>query len=150
MILQPTENVDLIKEIMTNDEIWEKIKEDGFDKDEFTPIIPKNVIILVAIVDSVIGLHRFTNTGDKILYHPILLKKFRKDYGREFFDKGIKWFFEKTQYSRLYAEIPVTDKSTINLAKHLNFNEITTIQNGVKKNNKFIDLKVLRLEKWAL
>ena len=150
MILQPTENVDLIKEIMTNDEIWEKIKEDGFDKDEFTPIIPKNVIILVAIVDSVIGLHRFTNTGDKILYHPILLKKFRKDYGREFFDKGIKWFFEKTQYSRLYAEIPVTDKSTINLAKHLNFNEITTIQNGVKKNNKFIYLKVLRLEKWAL
>ena len=150
MILQPTENVDLIKEIMTNDEIWEKIKEDGFDKDEFTPIIPKNVIILAAIVDSVIGLHRFTNTGDKILYHPILLKKFRKDYGREFFDKGIKWFFEKTQYSRLYAEIPVTDKSTINLAKHLNFNEITTIQNGVKKNNKFIDLKVLRLEKWAL
>lgn len=94
MILQPTENVDLIKEL-------------------------------------------------------ILLKKFRKDYGREFFDKGIKWFFEKTQYSRLYAEIPVTDKSTINLAKHLNFNEITTIQNGVKKNNKFIDLKVLRLEKWA-
>ena len=149
MILQPTENVDLIKEIMTNDEIWEKIKEDGFDKDEITPIIPKNVIICAAIVDSVIGLHRFTNTGDKILYHPILLKKFRKDYGREFFDKGIKWFFEKTQYSRLYAEIPVTDKSTINLAKHLNFNEITTIQNGVKKNNKFIDLKVLRLEKWA-
>jgi len=43
----------------------------------------------------------------------------------------------------------VTDKSTINLAKHLNFNEIATIENGVSKNNKFIDLKVLRLDRWA-
>jgi len=149
MILAPTEDLALIKEIMTDSEIWEKIKEDGYDKNDFAPCIPKKVIISPAIVDSVIGLHRFTNHGDRILYHPILLKPYRKQHGREFFDKGIKWFFDKTQYSTLHAEIPITDKSTINLAKHLNFNEITTIKNGVKKNNKFIDLQVLRLEKWA-
>ena len=97
----------------------------------------------------VIGVQRFTNHGDKVLFHAILLQRFRMDHGRDFFDKGIKWFFDNTKCSKLTAEIPVTDKSTINLAKHLNFNEIATIKNGVSKNNKFIDLKVLRLDRWA-
>jgi len=149
MILEITNDTELIKSLMTDSEIWEKIKEDGIEKESLKAVIPNNVIILKAIINEVIGIHQFTNHGDKVLFHPILLKRFRKDHGREFFDKGIKWFFDNTKCSKLTAEIPVTDKSTINLAKHLNFDEISTIENGVRKNNKFIDLKVLRLNRWA-
>ncbi len=149
MILEITNNADIVKSLMTDSEIWEKIKEDGIEKESFNPVIFSNVIMLTAVVDEVIGMHQFTDHGHKVLYHPILLKKFRKQYGREFFGLGIKWFFDNTKCSKLTAEIPVTDKSTINLAKHLNFNEIATIKNGVSKNNKFIDLKVLRLDRWA-
>ena len=149
MILELTNDPDLVRSLMTDSDIWEKIKEDGIEKDSFYPTIRGHVIMLSAIVDEPIGLHQFTDHGDKVLYHPILLKQFRKQYGREFFKLGIKWFFDNTKCSKLTAEIPVTDKSTINLAKHLNFNEISTIKNGVSKNNKFIDLKVLRLDRWA-
>lgn len=149
MILKLTTDTALIKSLVTDSEIWEKVKQDGIDKETFTPNVPNNVIILSVSVECVIGMHQFTDHGDKVLYHPILLKQFRKDYGREFFDKGIKWFFDNTKCDKLIAEIPVTDKSTINLAKHLNFEEISIIENGVKRNNKLIDLKVLRLDKWA-
>ena len=149
MILELTNDAELVKSLMTDAEIWEKIKEDGIEKESFNPVIPINVMIVIAVTDSVIGMHHFTDHGNKVLYHPILLKRFRKEYGREFFGLGIKWFFDNTKCSKLTAEIPVTDKSTINLAKHLNFNEIATIENGVSKNNKFIDLKVLRLDRWA-
>ena len=149
MILELTTNAALIKSLVTDSDIWEKIKEDGIDRETFSLVVPDNVIILSAIVDCVIGMHQFTDHGGKVLYHPILLKQFRKQYGREFFEKGIKWFFDNTKCDKLTAEIPVTDKSTINLAKHLNFEEISTIENGVSKNNKLIDLKVLRLDRWA-
>jgi len=149
MILELTNDPELVKSLMTDSEIWEKIKEDGIDKDSFNPTIRGHVIMLSAVVDELIGLHQFTDHGGKVLYHPILLKQFRKQYGREFFANGIKWFFDNTKCDKLTAEIPVTDKSTINLAKHLNFEEISTIENGVRKNNKLIDLKVLRLDRWA-
>ena len=147
MILELTTDAELVRSLMTTSEIWEKIKTDNVDKNSFVPIIPSNVITLSAVVDEVIGMHQFTDHGYKVLYHPILLKQFRKQYGREFFEKGIKWFFDNTKCSKLTTEIPVTDKSTINLAKHLNFNEISIIKNGVSRNNKSIDLKVLRLER---
>jgi hypothetical protein len=149
MILTRTKDVELIKKIMTDDEIWEKIKEDGFQKEEFTPVIPSNVVILAACAPKVLGLHRFTQHKDRVLYHPVLLKQYRKEFGRLFFSKGINWFFDNTEFTALEAEIPATHEATINLARHLNFKEIGTIKNGVKKDNQTIDLKVLRLDKWA-
>lgn len=149
MILEITQDTNLIRDIMTNEEIWEKIREDGYSRENFNPVIPANVTILAARTQKVIGLHRFTQYNDRVLFHPVLLKQYRKEFGREFFDKGLDWFFGNTDFNALEAEIPATHKATINLAKHLNFKEIGTIQNGVKKDNKTIDLKVLRLEKWA-
>ena len=149
MILEVTNDVNIVRDIMTDSDIWEKIKEDGIEKEGINFHLPDNVLMIKAVVDNVIGLHMFTAEDDKILYHPMLLKAFRRDYGREFFERGINWFFDNTKYSRLYAEIPVTHRSTINLAKKLNFNEISTIKNGVQKDNNFIDLTVLRLDKWA-
>ena len=149
MILEITQDTNLIRDIMTNEEIWEKIREDGYSRENFNPVIPANVTILAVRIQKVIGLHRFTQYKDRVLFHPVLLKQYRKEFGREFFDKGLDWFFGNTDFNALEAEIPATHKATINLAKHLNFKEIGTIQNGVKKDNKTIDLKVLRLEKWA-
>jgi len=149
VILELTRDTDLVREIMTDEEIWEKIREDGYSRLNFNPVIPDNVIILAARTQKVIGLHRFTRYKDRVLFHPVLLKQYRKEFGRQFFDEGLKWFFDNTDFNALEAEIPATHKATLNLAKHLNFKEIGTIQNGVKKDNKTIDLKVLRLEKWV-
>ena len=147
MILELTHDMNLIKSIMTDSEMWEKVSNDLCDKEDFDPIFPANAIIVAAIVESVIGLHMSSWHSDRVLYHPMLLKPFRRTYGRVFFEKGLEWFFNNTSSTALEAEIPVNHVSTINLAENLNFKKIDTQKDGIKKNGKFIDLQVLRLEK---
>ena len=67
MILELTNDPELVKSIMTDGEIWEKIKEDGIEKESFNPVIRGHVIMLSAVVDELIGLHQFTDHGDKVL-----------------------------------------------------------------------------------
>jgi hypothetical protein len=147
MILELTHDMKLIKDIMTDDDIWSKIRSDICTKEEFDPIFPANAIIVAAIVDSVIGLHIFSWHEKKVLYHPMLLKPYRKSHGRLFFEKGLKWFFDNTSSTTLEAEIPVNHTSTINLAKKLNFKKIDKRKGAVKQDGKLIDIQVLRLEK---
>jgi len=147
MILQTTTDINLIKNIMTDNDIWEKISADGDTKDGFNPVLPENVTVLSAVVDSVIGLHIFTQHSDRVLYHPMLLKEYRNSHGRVFFKKGLEWFFDNTSSDVLEAEIPVNHISTINLAEKLNFKKINTKRDGIKKDGQLIDLQVLRLDK---
>jgi len=67
MILELTNDAELVKSLMTDAEIWEKIKEDGIEKESFNPVIPINVMIVIAVTDSVIGMHHFTDHGNKVL-----------------------------------------------------------------------------------
>jgi len=149
MILEKTTDPKIVKAVMTDPEMWAKINTDDYPIELFDPIIKKNVTMVMAVVDDVlIGIHMFTEHPDKVLYHPMLLKAFRKDHGRAFFDKGLAWFFNNTEYSRLYAEIPVSHRSTLNLARNLGFEPLSMVQSGVSK-EKFIQFQLLRLEKWA-
>ncbi|TDI80628.1 MAG: hypothetical protein E2O80_06320 [Betaproteobacteria bacterium] len=149
MNLEITRDSEIIKKVMTDSDIWSKISIDNVEKSDFNPEIPANIIFLAAFVSDVIGLHMFTSYKNGVLYHPMLLKPYRKDYGREFFSNGIKWFFDNTDNDSLGAEIPISHKSTINLAKHLNFKDLGIRKNGILKNGNYLDLQILRLEKWA-
>jgi len=142
MILEQTTDNNLMKRIMTDPEMWEKIGVIEVDIDHFSPVISKNMLVLSAIVGNVIGLHLFIQKPEGVFFHPMLLKEFRKEFGREFMKKGIDWIFNKTATEFIFAEIPSSHTSTINLAKHLNFKEVQN--NG--------NLQRLRLEKgdlWA-
>jgi len=146
MILETTRDINLIQSIMTDSDIWEKIKIDRVSKEEFKAEIPSNMLVLAAKVENVIGLHLFRKGTESVIYHPMLLKSFRKEFGREFFDKGIKWLFNNTPYKIIDVEIPITHRSTINLAKHLNFKESGIKKEGVEQNGHKLDLQLLRLE----
>ncbi len=152
MILELTKDQDLIKSVMTDDEMWELIHVDGDNRDDFMAIVPTNMLVLSAIVGNVIGLHLFLQKPEGVMYHPMLLKPFRKEFGREFMKKGLDWIFENTATEQLFAEIPISHISTINLAKHLNFKEVGIKKDSRKKDGKMLDLKRLRLDKgdlWA-
>lgn len=150
MILKQVTDINLIKSVMTDTEMWEKIKIDSIDKSMFIPEMGRNTMVLGAFVDNVIGLHIFMREKIGVIYHPMLLKKFRKDFGREFIAKGLEWFFNNTACDDLLVEIPTEHKHNINLAKHFNFKEESIKKDAALQNGQSLDLKRLRLNKGDL
>lgn len=150
MILEPTLDRDLIKSVMTDSEMWGKVGIDGVEVDTFEPVIKRNMIVLSALVESVIGLHMFVDTPKGVIYHPMLLKQFRKNHGREFIKKGIEWIFDQTPTEQIMVEIPTDHRHNINLAKHFNFKELNIKKNGISQRGKLFDLQRLRLDKGDL
>lgn len=125
MRLELTQNPQIVQSIMFNDEIWDKVRIDGLSRSNPIKAFPKNKIALKALVnDEVIGVHLFTEKEDVLECHPMLLKEFRRDYGREFFSEGLDWVFNNTDYNVLEAVIPMIHRSTINLVKKLGFKQV--------------------------
>lgn len=150
MILKQVTDIGLIKSVMTDTEMWEKIKTDSVDRVNFIPKMGRDTLVLGAFVDNVIGLHIFMREKIGVIYHPMLLKKFRKDFGREFIAKGLEWFFNNTICENIYVEIPTEHKHNINLARHFNFKEDGIKENAALQNDKVLNLKRLRLDKGDL
>ncbi len=118
-------NIHNIDSIMKSRGVWEKIAKPDWDIKTFKPVMPENAVIIEAIIDGIlIGVHVFVFEKGNAIYHTMLLKEFRRFHGREFFKRGIKWFFDNTNYDTLDAEITKSHVSTINLAKHFDFKEI--------------------------
>ena len=125
MILRQTTEIEDVHRIMFNDEIWAKVKIDGADRCRPVKSFPKNKIALKVLVsDEIIGIHLFSIDGAKLGYHPMLLKDYRLEHAKEFFDRGIEWAFSNTDCEMLEVEIPCTHKATINMAKKWGFSEI--------------------------
>jgi hypothetical protein len=114
-----TEDTDLIREIMTDNDIWEKIS-DGSSKEDFECRLNNNIIALAIKADDVIGLNVYTKREDGIYFHPMILKQYRREYAREGVKMGIEWY-NKNIGKPLLCEIPTMHKSTINLAKKMGF-----------------------------
>ena len=143
MILERTYDNYLLKAIMTNDEMWSKIKIDDIEIDDFEPVIDDKAKVICALEGKeVIGLHLFTDRDESMVYHPMLLYPYRKQYGREFLESGLKWYFDNTENSFLDAEIPADNHANLNLAKHFKFKEVGSIKQGVSKDNELIDLTI--------
>lgn len=143
----------IVREVMTDPEMWEKIHIDGVDKNTFFPEIQSNMVIVSAFVKSVIGLHLFVHGPNGVIYHPMLLKPFRKEFGREFITSGLNWIFQNTATPSLRVEIPTDHKHNINLAKHFDFKEVGTRKDGMVQDGEMLKFKILQLDKgdvsWA-
>jgi hypothetical protein len=135
MILEYTTDESLIRQIMTDDDIWCKIAKD-IKKEDFKPKWNKNIIALTVKTNEVIGMVCFCLKPDGVYFHPMILKPFRLEYARKAIDMAIDWYF-KHMGMFLMCEIPEDHKKTINLAKKTGFKTIASRDN----------LNVMRLEK---
>lgn len=150
MILKQVTDTNIIKSMMTDPEMWEKIKIDSLDKISFIPEMGRNTMVIGAFVDNVIGLHVFAREKVGVIYHPMLLKKFRKEFGREFITKGLEWFFDNTICNNIFVDVPVKYKHNINLAKNFNFKEVEAEDTDMLYSKEYQDLQRLRLERGEL
>ena len=147
MILELTKDNDLVHRVMADSDIWDKIQIDNVNPSDLNVNLSDNIMALAVKVKELIGVHVFKKDTDRVIYHPMLLKPFRKEFGREFFSKGIQWLFDNTAFNFIDVEIPVSHKSTINLARNLNFKYSGIKEDGVFHKGQFLDLQLLRLTK---
>lgn len=117
-----TRDIDLIKQIITDDDIWEKVS-DGSNKEDFKPVLNDNILALAIKADDVIGLNMYSAREDGVYFHPMILKQYRREYAKDAIKMGIEWY-NKNIGSNLLCEIPTMHKSTINLAKKIGFKPI--------------------------
>ena len=129
-----TEDIDLVKRIFTDDDIWSKVGE-GRDKEDFNPTFKEGILALAIKTDDVIGLHVYTEESDGVYFHPMILKKYRREYAKDAIKMGVEWY-NKNIGNNLLCEIPTMHKSTINLAKKIGFKPINC--DGVKTKMRYV------------
>ena len=107
MIIERTNDMALVKSILTTDGIWEMIGGKGLEKKDLIP--DKNWLHAVGIVDGdVVGMVIVHDTpeGDKKC-HVQIIPKHRKEHSKEFGVKGMRWIWENTDIQRMVATIPI-------------------------------------------
>lgn len=142
MILEPTEDLELIKEIVTDPEIWERFAEEGVDKETFYPFIDSGTGWLLCISeDDICGIIlAHIETSCSITIHPYLRKKHRGK-GRDMMTSLFKRFVEQddSEFVKINAVIPDCYKSTQNFAKRVGFTEEGTSRSSYRKDGNVYD-----------
>lgn len=154
MKLFHTKDTELLKRIATDKEMWPKICPDQMEAKDYEPTIPADMVMLGAKVgDEIIGLSLLSVKPEGLVYHPMIIKKYRREHGREFIKASLAWVFESTSFENIFVKIPVDRVQTINFASHFDFKEVGIEEKGIIRDGKMIDLKIMRLDKgdmsWA-
>lgn len=98
--------MDLVKQILTTDGIWDKIGGFGYEKDE---CIPKKawLHIIGKVDDKVIGMVMIHDTPSGYnKCHITIIPEYRKQHSKEFGEKGMQWIWDNTDFHLLVATIP--------------------------------------------
>lgn len=124
MIVDLTTDMELVRAIMTEPDIWERAAEDGVEQDTWFPGYDAMTAWLLCIEDDdivgVILMH--TDTSVSIKMHPYLRKEHRQK-GRVMMKAFYEWVLEDTQskMQKISVTIPINQAKVINFAKKVGF-----------------------------
>lgn len=144
--LEVTEDMVLIKNLLTIPELWERISEDGATKEEYSPECNESHIwILIKDDEKIIGaiyLHKQTSVS--IQFHPSFLKKHRNKK-HETMNIFYKWFLENVDYNvnKINVNIPMCFPFVIKFAEDVGFKKEGVNYQSYMKNGIYQDLQNL-------
>ena len=134
-----TENMELVREIMMEPEIWDRASEDGMDQDKWFPGFHDLCVWLLCLeeedVIGVILLHHDNTTTLKL--HPYLRLAHRQK-GREMINESYKWILANTPESinKLIVSIPENQRKVINFSKKVGFTKEGINRDSYRKDGK--------------
>lgn len=139
MTIEPTVDMGLVRSIVIEPDIWERIAEDGIEKDDFYPGTDAFTIWLLCIEESeivgIILVH--TDNSISVKIHPYLKSKYREK-GRIMMKSFYKWFLENTddKVNKVNTVIPEFHKKVINFAKRVGFKKEGVNRESFRKDGK--------------
>lgn len=144
-------DADLIKSIITDPELWERLKEDGINTDDYEPILGFGDLYLGAYVDDLlIGLFSYhKQNGSTISIHANILQKYRKQYAKEAGRLAIAYFAFDTHdtIQKLIAEIPVIYKDVYHFSLNNGLIKEGINRKSILKNGELVDTYMLGITK---
>ena len=143
--------MEIVKYILLSDGIWENIGGHVREKEEYKP--DDTWLYVIGVVNgSPIGLvlvHKTEEGHDQC--HVQILPEHRKEQGKEFGIKGMKWIWDNTDIERLVASIPAIYPNVRRYAEMQGFQVFRTLEKSYKKDDIMHDrwLMAVRREEWA-
>ena len=135
--IQMTTDMELVRSILVEPDIWERAAEDGIDQDTYYPGYgPMSAWLLCIEDDKPIGLILLhTDTCVSMKMHPYLRVEHRQK-GRIMMRAFYKWMLENTDDSinKVNVIIPEYEKKVINFAKKVGFKKEGFCRDSYLKN----------------
>ena len=122
--VEMTTDMELVRAIITEKDIWDRAAEDGIDQDTWYPGYDSMTAWLLCIEeDEVVGvILMHTDTSVSIKIHPYLRKEHREK-GRIMMKAFYEWILENGQdkIAKVSVIIPENQQKVINFAKKVGF-----------------------------
>jgi len=142
LIVKETTNIDDIKAVLCNPEIYDTISDDNDPKlEDFEPPITDEYLYVCGYVNGeVIGLMVYHKYLDGNKCHVNVLPEFRKKHAKDFGEQSLR--FSGTR--PLYAEIPDLYQNVLDFAKLNSFEVIDRKDDGYIKSGVKYSINVLK------
>ena len=151
MILKQINDPELIKSIITDPELWERLKEDGLKAENYEPLMTENAMYLgVYVGDLLIGVFSYhKQNSSTINIHANILQKYRKQYAKEAGRLAITYFAYDTHdtIQKLIAEIPVIYKDVYHFSLNNGLIKEGINRKSILKNGELVDTYMLGITK---
>lgn len=99
-----------------------------------------------SIIMGLIDLFDFNPQHQRAGIGILILNKFQREgYASRTLDLFINYAFEHLDLHQLYADIPVSNKKSLQLFSKKNFDEVGTQKGWIKVKGKFVDVRKLQL-----
>lgn len=138
MIVQETKNMREIESVILDDEIYNRINCDGFDRE--LPTDAKYIGCYVAGKIVGVGMYHYVNNLN--ICHMHILKDYRKSIGLEFGREALKHSPERM----VYTNIPEVFPRIMKYVEKLGFKYVDKAKGAIKKNGVEMDVYVYELD----
>lgn len=142
--IEPTQDFERITEILTDDEMWPRISEDGQNKEDFV-ITENNGFLWFGVFSErgeMVGLFFFHYLNlSTFQAHIHILEKYRKDYSKCSIVGMLEYFTDKidSRVNKIVLEIPVIYQDVYHFAKKYGFEDEGVNKESILKNGSFVD-----------
>ena len=128
----------LITDLMTRDDIWATIAEDGQKKEEFEPNVLDECWLEMKAGETLVGVYNLhTHNGITVQIHAHVLPEHRKKNSRATGIESLRWIYDNAPvYKKVIAEIPFCFENVKNFAESIGYqlegvNRLSYLKNGV-------------------
>lgn len=144
MIVERTLHVGECLLILTNQDIFDSISEDGATFDHLKVDVLTDIWLKITVNDQLIGVVKFKQTFNRCYdSHIHILPDFRKKHSKEAATKILDWCHEFIPGSTLYATVPELCQNVKNFLLRNDFEETGVIPNAWLKDGKLRNMFIL-------
>ena len=146
MIVRETKDLEEIKRILCNPEIYDCISDDHSPSlEEFEPPLFNVTYIGGYVENEIIGVMIYHNKRGQTYCHIQVLPKFRKEYAEEFAAKALNEQLKTNDV--VWAEIPDCYQNVLRFAKSFGFQIVDVGIDDYLKNGELSNMNILRYQK---